>query len=187
MPDLAPHSIKAIETSYGGYRFRSRLEARWAVFFDALGITWEYEPEGYVLSDGTCYLPDFWLPGLLWRANGGWGDFDKRGMFAEVKPRLGLSDRLTQADVECWSDGDSWIKNHSSQWQKPMEFVKRANGRPKILMCHGVPEPFGFVMLESGSDDDFYVEHIDWEGRIGNWHKKVLPAVAAAKSARFGT
>jgi hypothetical protein len=28
--------IKAIETSYKGYRFRSRLEARWAVFFDAL-------------------------------------------------------------------------------------------------------------------------------------------------------
>jgi len=26
--------IKAIETQYRGYRFRSRLEARWAVFFD---------------------------------------------------------------------------------------------------------------------------------------------------------
>ena len=30
--------MKAIETEYNGYRFRSRLEARWAVFFDALGI-----------------------------------------------------------------------------------------------------------------------------------------------------
>ena len=30
--------IKAIETYYKGYRFRSRLEARWAVFFDAAGI-----------------------------------------------------------------------------------------------------------------------------------------------------
>lgn len=43
--------IKAIETSYKGYRFRSRLEARWAVFFDALGIEWEYEKEGYDLAD----------------------------------------------------------------------------------------------------------------------------------------
>jgi hypothetical protein len=51
--------IKAINTRYKGYRFRSRLEARWAVFFDELGYEWEYEPEGYVLSDGTCYLPDF--------------------------------------------------------------------------------------------------------------------------------
>ena len=31
-------SIKAIETRYNGYRFRSRTEARWAVFFDAFGI-----------------------------------------------------------------------------------------------------------------------------------------------------
>lgn len=56
-------SIKAIETRYKGYLFRSRLEARWAVFFDALGLRWEYEKEGYDL-DGLYYLPDFWLPSL---------------------------------------------------------------------------------------------------------------------------
>ena len=50
--------IVAIETRYAGCRFRSRLEARWAVFFDQLGITWEYEPEGYATSVGN-YLPDF--------------------------------------------------------------------------------------------------------------------------------
>lgn len=54
--------FKAIQTEYKGYLFRSRLEARWAVFFDAMGIEWEYEPEGIVLSDGTNYLPDFYLP-----------------------------------------------------------------------------------------------------------------------------
>lgn len=53
--------IKAIETEYNGYRFRSRLEARWAVFFDAVGLKWEYEKEGFDL-EGTWYLPDFWLP-----------------------------------------------------------------------------------------------------------------------------
>ena len=41
-----------------GYRFRSRLEARWAVFFQALGVQWEYEPEGFDLGD-SYYLPDF--------------------------------------------------------------------------------------------------------------------------------
>ena len=54
-------TIKAIETAYNGYRFRSRLEARWAVFFDALGVEYEYEPEGFDI-DGTWYLPDFYLP-----------------------------------------------------------------------------------------------------------------------------
>ena len=62
--------IQAIETKYKGYRFRSRLEARWAVFFDAIGIPWEYEPEGFETSVGG-YLPDFRLFGTL---------------FAEVKP-----------------------------------------------------------------------------------------------------
>ncbi len=55
-------TIKAIETKYKGYRFRSRLEARWAVYFDALRLEWVYEPEGYTLADGTNYLPDFWIP-----------------------------------------------------------------------------------------------------------------------------
>ena len=54
-------TIQPLETKYKGYRFRSRTEARWAVFFDSLGIKYEYEKEGYKLKSG-CYLPDFWLP-----------------------------------------------------------------------------------------------------------------------------
>lgn len=55
-------TLKAIQTFYCGYYFRSRLEARWATFFDYLLIPWEYEKEGYDLGDGLWYLPDFWLP-----------------------------------------------------------------------------------------------------------------------------
>lgn len=55
--------MKPIETLYGGYRFRSRLEARWSVFFDTLGIAYQYEVEGFDL-EGLWYLPDFWLPEL---------------------------------------------------------------------------------------------------------------------------
>lgn len=51
-------TIAPIPTKYAGYHFRSRLEARWAVFFDALRIQWEYEPEGFALPSGA-YLPDF--------------------------------------------------------------------------------------------------------------------------------
>lgn len=63
--------LKPIETQYRGYRFRSRLEARWAVFFDALRIPYVYEPEGYELA-GERYLPDFWLP--------------EQQCFVEIKP-----------------------------------------------------------------------------------------------------
>lgn len=77
--------IKAIETVYKGYRFRSRLEARWAVFFDAANIKYEYEPEGFELDDGTRYLPDFYLPEYDW--------------YAEVKARRdGAVDDLKRAE-----------------------------------------------------------------------------------------
>lgn len=56
-------AIAAIETTYAGCRFRSRLEARWAVFLDRLDIQWEYEPQGYEF-DGQRYLPDFHLPAM---------------------------------------------------------------------------------------------------------------------------
>ena len=60
-------TLKAIETRYKGYRFRSRLEARWAVYFDTLGYEWEYEKEGYDLGDAGWYLPDFWLKSVnMW-------------------------------------------------------------------------------------------------------------------------
>lgn len=57
-------TISAIETSYKGYRFRSRLEARWAMFFDRVGVTWTHEPQPLRVA-GEPYLPDFLvsLPG----------------------------------------------------------------------------------------------------------------------------
>lgn len=53
--------IKSIETRYAGITLRSRLEARWCVFFDNAGITWEYEPDRISLENGGTYLPDFML------------------------------------------------------------------------------------------------------------------------------
>ena len=54
--------IKAIETKYNGYNFRSRTEAKWAYVFDKLKIKYLYENEGYELENGDWYLPDFYLP-----------------------------------------------------------------------------------------------------------------------------
>ena len=78
--------MKSIQTEYKGYLFRSRLEARWAVFFDASGVRWEYEPEGYDLGDGIYYLPDFLLHGVDGRDGG--------DLYVEVKGNM------TPADAE---------------------------------------------------------------------------------------
>lgn len=43
--------LTPIPTEFKGITYRSRTEARWAVFFDALGAEFTYEPEGYQLGD----------------------------------------------------------------------------------------------------------------------------------------
>lgn len=48
------YKIKAHVTEYNGTKFRSRLEARWAAFFDLVGWAWEYEP-----LDLVGWVPDF--------------------------------------------------------------------------------------------------------------------------------
>jgi hypothetical protein len=72
-------TIAAIETSYAGRKFRSRLEARWACALDKLGITWEYEQNAFELPSGS-YLPDFLLRGMK-----GVADQDGR-VWLEIKP-----------------------------------------------------------------------------------------------------
>lgn len=83
--------MHAIPTSYGGVNFRSRLEARWAAFFDLLGWPWEYEP-----IDLAGYIPDFILDGRV---------------LVEVKPLLWTSsneERLSCANMARRLDRALW-------------------------------------------------------------------------------
>lgn len=59
---LPVREIQSKETVVDGVRYRSRTEARWAVFFRSLGVEFVYEPERIELSSGETYLPDFYLP-----------------------------------------------------------------------------------------------------------------------------
>ena len=71
--NVAPHTLgpeqTPVITEYGGTTFRSRLEARWAAWFDRRGIAWDYEPARF---DG--WIPDFRLM------------LDGVEVYAEVKP-----------------------------------------------------------------------------------------------------
>jgi hypothetical protein len=60
-------------TTYAGTRYRSRLEARWAIFFSGLNVQAVYEPERFDLGQFQ-YCPDFEVP--AWRA------------YIEIKPDL---------------------------------------------------------------------------------------------------
>ena len=112
--------LKAIETRYKGYRMRSRLEARWAVFFDALGIAWDYEKEGFEIEKVGRYLPDFWLPNLrLW---------------VEVKP-----DRTP-------FDSDAYRKAHGLMWDSGYP-VFITEGVPSLA---ATGQGLGYDMSDSG-------------------------------------
>lgn len=64
------YEIKSKPTIYNGTKFRSRLEARWACFFDLLGWRWQYEP-----FDLQAWTPDFIIYGS-----------DSRYVLMEIKP-----------------------------------------------------------------------------------------------------
>lgn len=82
-------SVRPIETVYRGYRFRSRLEARWAVVLSCMGVRWEYEPEGFRLPSGKKYLPDFRVQCWGTRGRHDGPPFD---LYIEVKGRMGQMD-----------------------------------------------------------------------------------------------
>ena len=54
--------------------------ARWAVFFDALGVKYEYEPEGFQ-RNGVYYLPDFLIYDVEGEHAFGW----RQNIYVEVK------------------------------------------------------------------------------------------------------
>jgi hypothetical protein len=96
------------------------LEARFAVFFDGLGIEWEYEVEGFVLDNGEWYLPDFLLPTF----NG--------GMWVEVKPKAFTKEEKEKCRLLC-------IGTKKGVWL--------AAPRPDFI-CYEVyyyDEPYGFL------------------------------------------
>jgi hypothetical protein len=77
------------------------------VFFDTLGIEWEYEPEGFEF-DGIKYLPDFYLPGLnLWceiKGKLNWRSVAPEGTDPKHLPYYQRSSELELAEKFRWQD-----------------------------------------------------------------------------------
>lgn len=109
-------TIKAIETSYKDNPFRSRLEARWAVFFDTLGLQWDYEPEGFDLN-GLWYLPDFFIKS--WNC------------YAEIKPDV--PDNINHADEVC--------RRFAISTQKEIVLLMGQPCDNLAVIYEGIPEP----------------------------------------------
>lgn len=162
--------MKAIETQYKGYRFRSRLEARWAVFFDALGLDWEYEPEGFDLGPAGWYLPDFRM-----RTPGG------QNIWYEIKPSSVTSDPKFDAfEKACHSDGGdggNWAFMLSGD---PVDFIHLNDNAREIGVCPrcgAIGQPaygYGDCFWEAGEPRgiSFGCQVCDFETPGGGYHPK---------------
>lgn len=126
--------IKVIETIYKGYRFRSRLEARWAVFFDQVHQKWEYEKEGFDLGNGLWYLPDFYIPEFdLWfeiKPDEDAIEDDKAELFSKTK-RLCIGIGLPFENLEFYgpeSDEEKFIGEIYAKPNSALSKMMIANG-----------------------------------------------------------
>jgi hypothetical protein len=85
------------KTTYQGIEFRSRSEARWAIFFNCMGIIWYYEPKKYKFKDGTVYIPDFYCKNWM---GGAWFEVKPNRPPLEIeKHKAELLSNETKKDV----------------------------------------------------------------------------------------
>ncbi|SRR6266404_122877 len=176
--------MKAIETKYKGHRFRSRLEARWAVFFDAMDFKMEYEPEGYT-QDSITYLPDF----LMSLPNG-------KQFYSDVKP-----------EEYHFSDDPKleFYRELVNALQKPFVML---TGQPQFMVydqiAPNLPEnsfqavffldyepylqiadSYWFTQLALNEHNGHMYFRHDERAAENSFGKKFIAAVYAARSARF--
>jgi len=137
------NNVQVIPTKYHDTLFRSRLEARYAVLFDALRMPWQYEPEAF--GNGVIgYLPDFWLP--------------EQGVYIEVKS----TDEYDHAKVE--------LACHATE--KPVVVVVGRPGLPKHMSfgcveCTGDSTTAPFVHSFNGWDNFFLLAECPYCFRLG--------------------
>lgn len=112
-------TYEAVPTTFNGIRYRSRLEAKWAAFMDALAIKFEYEPGRFPLSVGGFYVPDFRIP-----------QFDA---WLEVKPANDFIRKLERHKAEQFcidNPGPSyWISNGPPR--SVVDYVERISTLPE--------------------------------------------------------
>ena len=190
MSDIFDQPIRPIQTEYHGYLFRSRLEARWAVFFDALGVSWSYEHEGYDLGTLGWYLPDFLLTDWpLWvEIKGQDPTFDELARceaLAQATHAVMLCVGVPQDGGHIWcffcdDSGGGTYHNDSVFWiaqpHAALVTLEEDDGERQFYHDAACQRPFSSLLQERGF----------WEiASLELDNQNLRNAVRAARSARF--
>lgn len=193
--------IKPIETIYNGYRFRSRLEARWAVFFDALGVRYEYEPEGFS-NNGYSYLPDF----LIYDVEGIHSCPWRQNIYVEVKgcPDSESANKVNYNSALYYDGNDIiggipiWVVGDIPNPKDYISDMEKQRDRRCREELKGIPNKCALCINDFGTlDGDCcfgfsidYTDHLIFHGAdgsydYGHWSEKVSNAFRMARQARF--
>ena len=178
--------MKAIETRYNGYRFRSRLEARWAIVFDVLGIRYEYEPEGFELEAGP-YLPDFRLPDLkCWvEVKGPEPTKEEEAKASQLAVLTGWPVHMV-CDFPCKELSDLY----DGTYREPWTFVSCGGADNNYLLCE-CPTCGRIEFQFDGRSDRLACKEdkgcpVKGDGRgYNHYAERIQRAYRQAKSARF--
>lgn len=156
-------TIQPIETRYAGCRFRSRLEARWAVFFDTLGVRWEYEPQGFHIGPYPAHETD---AGLYIRER-------------DYLPDFLLVDCGTWVEVK--GNGDELDRDlmRAAAVELPRMPHKYEAG-PRLMVLGSIPSPdasgdWGWLGLGVFQDEDGRDELDGGTYGFGSYHKNLRP------------
>jgi hypothetical protein len=144
--------IKAISTKYKGYNFRSRLEARWAVFFDIIGLNWEYEIEGYDLGEMGYYLPDFIIT----------SPYNHKYVY-EIKPR---GSNEGQEKLQMLLKNNTLFNGGCVLNGDPVDAILKHILNGELVVCPRC----GYISYECGSNDYLYCRICDFETPSGGGH-----------------
>ena len=139
------YKIKSIPGYYSGVKFRSKLEANYAFFFDEYEIKWEYEVEGYDL-DGLWYLPDFWLPEIK-------TFFEVKGILKNIEKPRKLAEAL---------EGD---------WSFPEILVIIGDSHGRVFSPLHQDSPFSMANCANCGKYWFYLEEGSWQCRACGEHQ----------------
>ncbi len=135
--------ISAKETVYSGTQFRSRIEARWAVFFDALEVEWVYELQHY--DFGVKYHWEDWeFKEYLDEELSDCWDYEDRDEVIRDAYRERYSRRMYLPDF--WlPDFEHWveIKGKEPTWEeqtKARQLVRKTS-MPITILWGNIPDP----------------------------------------------
>ena len=137
------HASKGIVTLYGDHYFKSRLEARTAVFLDNLNISWQYE--GVTISyekKAKTYTVDFHLPDVP--------------IYLEIKPSYPTDEEIEKAMYLCRHQRRDVAIVYNTSFAPPFK-------RTRTLLVHDEPTIRAMVLRCSVDGVVTWTENCVWK------------------------